>query len=325
MTAARAGPPVDRGTIPLLRKSCRHQLSVPEIVEFDFCGARVRKPCDKPHQQADAQPAGGVGGKEAPVSVADVDLFAPQEVEDIRHPRFSLVRKGYDPYEVLEYVAQVSERVEALERELHQAREERNATRRQRESAREAAYNDLADRMADLLRTAEQEAEKIRAEAADEAKQRLADAYQRAEQVEREAQKAAGRTRYEAQEAARQAREETERVLGGLASRRDTMISELRALQTGLADVVDRLQAVTTEADQAAAVSSEAPALSSVDQVVRPDSDVPSPPGEPTLDPQIGDLLTNPEGFDLVIPDLLTAEDRGPGSTENETEGQEDR
>jgi DivIVA domain-containing protein len=261
------------------------------------------------------------------VSVADVDLFAPHEVEDIRHPRFSLVRKGYDPYEVLEYVAQVSERVEALERELHQAREERNATRRHRESAREAAYNDLADRMADLLRTAEQEAEKIRAEAADEAKQRLADAYQRAEQVEREAQNEAGRMRYEAQEAARQAREETERVLGGLAARRDTLILDLRALRTGLADVVDRLQAVTAEAAEAAAVnvSSETATTSSVPHIVIPDSDVPGPTGEPELDPQIGDLLTNPEGFDLVIPDLLTAEDRGPGSTGDETEGQEDR
>ena len=261
------------------------------------------------------------------MSVADVDLFAPHEVEDVRHPRFSLVRKGYDPYEVLEYVAQVSERVEALERELHQAREERNATRRHRESAREAAYNDLADRMADLLRTAEQEAEKIRAEAADEAKQRLADAYQRAEQVEREAQNEAGRMRYEAQEATRQAREETERVLGGLASRRDIVISELRALRTGLTDVVDRLQAVTTEAAEAAAVnvSSEAPTSSSGDQGVQPNAEVSGPPREPALDPQIGDLLTNPAGFDLVIPDLLTAEDRGPGSTRNEIEGQEDR
>jgi cell division septum initiation protein DivIVA len=286
----------------------------------------------------------------------DIDLFAPREVDDIRHPRFSLVRKGYDPYDVLEYVSQVADRVEALERELEVAREERDATRRFRESAKEAAYGELADRMAEVLRTAEHEADRIRREAAAESRQKLADAEQRAEDIERDAASGAERMRAEAGEVLRRAKEEADRVLGGLRERREEIISDLHATRTRLMAVVEQLdlttaiaeaQSPSTEvagAEPLAEDHSDPPApVADVDSnhVVVRLSDISSEPEEPgtegspqarasspgpgeeeseddtrhlqerVTDPQVVDLLTTTEGFDLVIPEMFDEEPEG--------------
>lgn len=215
------------------------------------------------------------------MSVLDVDLFVPPQLEDVRHPKFPLVRKGYDPYDVLDYVAQVADRIEDLERELHRMRQENESTRDSRESAKEAAYDELADRMAELLRTAEQQADRTRTEAAEEATKRLEEAASRAEDIVREAQGGADEMRARADAILQTAREETDRILGGLADRRDGMVEELREAKTRLADVIELLDEAVSTAER----QSERAQLA-----VAGDGTT-----EPDVDPEVGDIFVEGE------------------------------
>src|SRR5437867_2118110 len=122
------------------------------------------------------------------MSTVDVDqLFGTPQEEDERHPEFGKVLLGFDPRHVEEFVEQAAERIEVLERQLRDTRSHLEAANRRAASAREEAYGEVAGRMAELLRAADQHAERIRAEADEACRRVLAEAGQQGEMIKREA------------------------------------------------------------------------------------------------------------------------------------------
>src|SRR5437867_2268337 len=101
------------------------------------------------------------------MSTADLELFGPPDADSV-FPRFTTVLRGYDPDQVRDYIFRLVDRTEALETELQEAREDRDAARRRYQMARDDAYNQLGVRMAELIRLADQQAEKIHRDAEEE-------------------------------------------------------------------------------------------------------------------------------------------------------------
>src|SRR5206468_6802976 len=96
------------------------------------------------------------------MSTVDIDLFGPPSEEDELHPDFAKVLLGFDPRHVEEFVGQVVERITLLERRLKDTRTHLEAANRRAAAAREEAYGEVAARMAELLRAADHQAERVR-------------------------------------------------------------------------------------------------------------------------------------------------------------------
>jgi cell division septum initiation protein DivIVA len=232
------------------------------------------------------------------MSTADLDLFGPPEAQADAYPRFSTVLRGFDPDQVREYVAQLLTRIDELETELREAEVDRDAARRRYAAARQDAYAQVAGQLADLLRAADQQADKLRREAEEDAARQVTEARQLAEQIQREAEDEADRLRREGEEALRQARAETERILGGLTSRREQLLADLQSTRDHLGTIVHQLDgAIATDGDPQE-VDVEAPV------------EGPTEAGKLPTDLRPDDLLDLSEGFDLVLPDFLKMEDR---------------
>ena len=169
-----------------------------------------------------------------------------------------MVRKGYDPDQVRTYLGQLAERIDSLERDLFEAQAERDAAMRRYSSAKEEAYGQLAGRVTDVLRSADQEAGRLRREAEQDAGRQIAEARQRAEQIILDAQVDADRTRAEGEELLRSAEEEAKRTLGGLESARAELVAKLAELRGGLVEVLGRLDDVTEAAEPDDSIGSSA-------------------------------------------------------------------
>jgi cell division septum initiation protein DivIVA len=220
--------------------------------------------------------------------------FLDSDTEDEVHPQFTRVLKGFDPDEVQVYVGQMVSRIDALEQALEEMREQRDSAQRRYASVKDEAYRQAAARMADVLRIADQQADKIRRESEDERTRRVADAIQQADQIKREAEAEVHRMRQDGEQTLRMAQVESERVLGGLAARREAMIAEMVVIKDRVNGLMEQLESTIT--------------LSKVQDVL----DLSEPQPEPVMDsgdPARDDLLGLPEGFDLVLPDILPVDE----------------
>jgi hypothetical protein len=163
---------------------------------------------------------------------------------------------------------------------------------------KDEAYRQAAGRMADVLRAADQQAEKIHRESEEEATRRVADAIQQAEQIGHQADADAYRMRQEAEKSMSLAQTEVERVLGGLAARREAMIADMMVIK-------DRVSALFGQIESTIS-------LSMAQDIVDLSKHQESPESSNGLageDSEKEDLLGLPEGFDLVLPDILPVED----------------
>ena len=264
--------------------------------------------------------------------------FFNWEQDEVHHPQFTRVLKGFDSEEVEAYVADMSHRIQALEENLQQALEERDAARRRYASAKGDAYRQVANRMADVLRTADRLAEKLRKEAEEDASRRVAEATHEAAQIRREAETDAARLRAEGEDGLREAHAETERLLGGLAARRKEIRAQFGLIRDRMETVMDQLGLAMQAAegpgngDGAPADEPPEPVLQAapepadvppVDDSGAPAGPRPVPPLDHAetapvavpIDMGPDDLLAMPEGFDLVIPELWPQEDEGERGT----------
>ena len=238
------------------------------------------------------------------MSTADLELFGPPDADG--SPRFTQVLRGYDPEQVRGYFLQLTARIESLERELEDAVAQRDAARRRYTMARTDAYNQLAGRMAELLKVADQQAEKIRRDAEDESKHRLDEARHLSSQIQRESEGEAERLRQEAMDVLRRAEADRDRVLGGLTASRDAVVAELQATKEHMVTVVQQLEVAMAVA-QAAYPTDGLVDLSESEASVE--------------DPQADDLLGRAEGFEIMIPEFIEGErqgDEADGEAEDE-------
>jgi vacuolar-type H+-ATPase subunit H len=237
------------------------------------------------------------------MSTADLELFGPPEADG--SPRFTQVLRGYDPEQVRGYFLQLTARVDSLERELDDAVAQRDAARRRYSMAREDAYNQLAGRMAELLRVADQQAEKVRRDADEDTKRRLDEARHFASQIQRESEAEAERLRQQAMDVLRQAEVDRDRVLGGLTASRDAVVAELQATREHMVTVVQQLEVAMAVAQ--AAYPTEHLAEDALE-------------GDSSEDLQAEDLLGRSEGFEIVLPEFMTNDQSDIEPAEEPTE-----
>jgi seryl-tRNA synthetase len=208
--------------------------------------------------------------------------------------------RGFDPEQVRDYALRMAARADALERELEEAKSQRDAARRRFGTARDDAYNQLGQRMADVLRMADNQAEKIRREAEEEAKQRVAQARQLAGQIEREAEEHASAVRSEAQEVLQKAMGDRDELLGGLSDSRDVALADLGAARDHLEGILDRL-GLAMEMARSARIPSGVTVLEEAAGEV-------DPRPAPQLAPRVEDILVRTEGFEIMLPEFLLRE-----------------
>jgi vacuolar-type H+-ATPase subunit E/Vma4 len=180
-------------------------------------------------------------------------------------PTFATVRRGYDPDQVLEYVTRLTDHVDTLETEVRRLQEGQAPTAQDQ-------YEGVGARVADLMRTFDQDVEKLRQDAKAEAGRIVAEARSESDRIKQGAERSRGETtakaeriqakarteadkirldaqskaedlRLQATEALREAKEKSDRVLSGLASRREALMEELRAIRDRMVDTTKGIEA----------------------------------------------------------------------------------
>lgn len=176
------------------------------------------------------------------MSAPHLDLPVLMSADQIRRREFVAVRRGYDPGQVRDFLEQVADQVQQLEEMLRETRLEAESAVRAASGPRVDPYEELARRVAALLRAADEEAERIRREAREEAERILAEARADADRIRVNARSEAQEIRAEAEAALREAREQADRAIAGLATKRDELVEQLAAMQERLVGVARELE-----------------------------------------------------------------------------------
>ena len=190
-------------------------------------------------------------------------------------PTFATVRRGYDPDQVLEYVTRLTDHLDALESEVRRLQGElsqRVADEEERAATARDEYQGVGARVADLMRTFDQDVGKLRQDAKAEAGRIVAEARSESDRIKQGAERSRGETtakaervqakarteadkirldaqskaedlRLQATEALREAKEKSDRVLSGLASRREALMEELRTIRDRMVDTTKGIEA----------------------------------------------------------------------------------
>jgi cell division initiation protein len=283
--------------------------------------------------------------------MSDLDLPLLPSADQIRRRKFATVRRGYDPDQVDDYLKQVAEQVEALETDL---RDERLTAARQPPSGaeapverpaamtmtapattgapetEEAAYERISKRFASVLKSADEEAQKLIEQARAESTKLLEDARAEADRIRVDAQANAEQARTSSATELAKAREEADRVLGGLEQRRESLLGQMHEMQSRLLAVAQNLE-IPDDADQPPGAHTSgvqptpSPQPSSAPTSTRPadgaDAASPEPAKEPvkepapvpvgqaateaeTVDPRYEDMWASTESRPVDIPDL---------------------
>jgi DivIVA domain-containing protein len=292
--------------------------------------------------------------------MSDLDLPLLPSADQIRRRKFATVRRGYDPDQVDDYLKQVAEQVEALETDL---RDERLNAARQRPSGaeapvetpaevpaaammappamataaavapetEEAAYERISKRFATVLKSADEEAQKLIDQARAEATKLLEDARAEADRIRVDAQANAEQARAASEAELARAKEESDRVLGGLEQRRESLLGQMHEMQSRLLAVAQNLEIPDGEGAQGAhtaapaqqsapeqqpqptAPGGERPASEGGVQTMPESQSVKEPAPVPvgqaateseTVDPRYEDMWASTETRHVDIPDL---------------------
>ncbi len=286
--------------------------------------------------------------------MSDLDLPLLPSADQIRRRKFATVRRGYDPDQVDDYLKQVAEQVEALETDL---RDERLNAGRQRPGGaeapaeapaaavmapppmaaaaatapetEEAAYERISKRFATVLKSADEEAQKLIDQARAEATKLLDDARAEADRIRVDAQANAEQARAASAAELAKAKEESDRVLGGLEQRRESLLGQMHEMQSRLLAVAQNLEIPEGDELQGAHTTTPTP-QSAPDQQPQPPSGArpaaedsvqtvpesqpvkepsPVPVGQAateseTVDPRYEDMWASTETRQVDIPDL---------------------
>jgi DivIVA domain-containing protein len=217
------------------------------------------------------------------MSSAELDLPLLPSAEQIRRREFATIRRGYDPEQVRDYLRQVAAQVETLERQVREARLEAESVRStapqhepevQPEVQPEVPttpevdpYEELAVRLADLIRAADGQAGRIMSEAQTEASRQMNEARAEADRIRTDAQSQAEEARQQGDEVLHHAKIEAERTLSTLSTRREHLVDQLQQMQTRLLGVAQELESALEgdEDDGAVTASAGAPVPSGED------------------------------------------------------------
>jgi DivIVA domain-containing protein len=229
------------------------------------------------------------------MSSTDLGLPPLPTSDQVRRREFATIRRGYDPEQVRDYLQQIATQVETLELQLREAKldadpQEQVVTLPESGPA-DDPYERLAARVADVLRAADERAERILRDAREEASLALSQARTETGRMRADAQSRAEEARQQANEILKNARVEAERVLSLLAGRRATFVEQLQQMQARLIGVAEQLETGSRESDLLPATSEEPLPT----QWVATKSDVGGPAtgagdGDDLIDPRYEDL-----------------------------------
>ncbi|MGH2580509.1 MAG: DivIVA domain-containing protein, partial [Actinomycetota bacterium] len=175
------------------------------------------------------------------MSPAELDLPVLLTPEHIRRREFVTTRRGYDPEQVRDYLEQLAMQVQDMAAMVQEARLEAESALQARASWVDP-YDKLARRVSDLLRSADQEAARIRREAGEESDRVLREARAEADRVRLDAQTRAEEARAEAERHLRRARERADQTIAGLSTRRDELVQQLSQMQERVIGVAKELE-----------------------------------------------------------------------------------
>lgn len=175
----------------------------------------------------------------------------------------------------MEYVSRLTEHLDALETEVRRLQGElsqRAADEEERAATARDEYEGVGARVADLMRTFDQDVGKLRQDAEAEAERIVAEARAEADRIRQEAQKSRGEAaakaervqakarteadkirldaqskaeevRLQATEALAEAKKESDRVLSSLGSRHAALMEELRVIRDRMVDTTKGIEA----------------------------------------------------------------------------------
>jgi cell division initiation protein len=215
----------------------------------------------------------------------EIDLpFLPSAAQ-IRRREFASVRRGYDPDQVRDYLAQVAEQIETLEQELRDSKlQPANAPKSEAQGrhpeppSSEDPYERLSKRLTTLLATADKEAEGILGEARADAARMLEEARSDADRIRVDAQARAEEARQQGSELLERAKQEADRVLLGLSERRETLVQHLQDMQTRLVGVAKELEVAIEDPEAVSPGSAETETPNAASQAARPTTTSPPTP-----------------------------------------------
>ncbi|MBI3648313.1 MAG: DivIVA domain-containing protein [Actinobacteria bacterium] len=232
------------------------------------------------------------------MSPAELDLPLLPSAEQIRRREFATIRRGYDPDQVRDYLLQIAVQVETLERALRSSNLEAGATEPvvhvPEPVAAEDPYDRLASRVADVLRAADDRAERIVHDARDEAARTIAEARSEADRIRVDAQSRAEEARNDAGDLLRDAKAEADRVLSALSARRETLVTQLAEMQSRLLGVARELEAAIDEPAMGPAIGEpEMDLTQGASEEGLPASRADTPPGaaQDLGEPEAGEFL----------------------------------
>ena len=213
------------------------------------------------------------------MSATELDLPLLPSAEQIRRREFATIRRGYDPEQVRDFLRQVAAQVETLERQLREARLELESARPPTVIPEPEAepdtpgidpYEELAGRLADLIRAADGQAGKILGEAQSEETRQMTEARAEADRIRTDAQARAEEARHEGDEVLSRAKTEAERVLSSLSARREHLVDQLQQMQSRLLGVAQELESALGQGDEPQAAVAPAASRSDEPDLVDP-------------------------------------------------------
>ena len=176
------------------------------------------------------------------MSTTNLDLPVLISAEQIRRREFVTIRRGYDPDQVRGYLEQLADQIELMRVLLRDAQAEAQSALRTTAQPRRDPYQQLGERVASVIREADQVAETIKTEAHRDAELVTRDARAEADRLRTDAQAKAEDARSQAETALRAAREEADRTIAGLSTRRDALVDQLASMQERLIGVARDLE-----------------------------------------------------------------------------------
>jgi len=176
------------------------------------------------------------------MSATNLDVPVLISAEQIRRREFVTIRRGYDPDQVRAYLGQLADQIELMRVLLRDAQAEAQTVRRTTEQPRQDPYQQLAERVASVIREADHVAETIASEAHQDAERVTQEARADADRMRTDAQAKAEEARSRAETAVRTAREDADRTIAGLSTRRDALVDQIASMQERLIGVARDLE-----------------------------------------------------------------------------------
>lgn len=183
------------------------------------------------------------------MSATDLDLPVLMSADHIRRREFVAIRRGYDPAQVRDFLEQVADQIQELESIIRESRLEADSAVRAAAQPRVDPYAELAERVASVLRAADEESERARRDATAEAERILGEARADADQIRADAQARATEARESAEALLREAREQADRTITGLSTKREALVEQLATMQERLVGVARDLESTISDPD----------------------------------------------------------------------------